>query len=431
MERLLISAFISGILSGFFSRDLFTGNEVAVTGNEVAVSLFHQPNFELTCKYLLEILAMSGFTGFLVKKLFALSTKKHFFIPEQVKYRLMMRIISSRHFPLNFSIQHSDLLSISRFTRLFKYDHVHNALIIANDSGEMLILFFSDGRQITKKLSGYISDVNIVSEYLVVVCNKENHAHVMKIANGTLIPFVQLGHEKDVNSACGYPSGLFVLFVTGSRDQTMKIWRIDANGAPECLQQLTTEKVTKVLIHGDDSHGDDSAHVIAFSTAYVKMYLILISRDGKKVLCRKCLFAQDEGQVCIAFHPNPKKKILISGGLDGQIIVWRFQITFSNEILIENLVIELPNLEGYWTCSISFHPRLPIVLFCFADIICEKRPNRTIAVVFSEDFKKVLSIMKLREGTGGSAKAVFYHNQEVLCSDYNMRNLLKISGDKQ
>ncbi len=422
MEHFLITAFISQILSGFFSRHLFAENAVAI-------SLSHQPNFELTCKYLLEILAMSGFTGVLVKKLFALSTKKQFFIPEQVKYRFMMRIISSRHFPLNFSIQQSDLLSISRFTRLFKYDHVHNALIIANESGEMLILF-SDGRQITKKLSGYISDVNIVSEDLVVVCNKEEYAHVMKIANGTLIPFVRLGHEKDVNSACGYPSGLFV---TGSRDQSVKIWRIDANGAPECLQQLTTEKVNKVLFHCDDSHGDDSAHVIAFSTAYVRMYLILISRDGKKVLCRKCLFAQDEGQVCIAFHPNPKKKILISGGLDGQIIVWRFQITSSNEILIENLVIELPNLKGYWTSSISFHPRLPIVLFCFADIKCEKLPNLTIAVFFDENFKKVQFTMNLREGRpdGGSARAVFYHNGEVLCSDYNMRNLLKISGDKQ
>jgi WD40 repeat protein len=192
---------------------------------------------------------------------------------------------------------------------------------------------------------------------------------------------------------------------------------------------MTTQnsRVTKVLITCVSS-----AHVIAYADNYVKVYLILISKDGKEVLSKKCLFAQDEGDVRIAFHPNPKKKILISGGLDGQIIVWRFQITASNEILIENLVIELPNLKGYWTSSISIHHRLPIVLFCFADINCTNLPNLTIAVVFSEDFKKVRYIMKLREGSrdGGSARAVF-SNRGVLFSDYYSQAIMQLVNFKQ
>jgi len=417
MEKLLIPVFISQILSGFFSRHLFPENAFAV-------SLSHQPNFELTCKYLLEILAMSGFTGVLVKKLFAPSTRTQFYIPPQVKYRLMMRIISSRHLPIKFSLQQSNLGSVSLYIRVFKYDHAHNALIIANDSAEMIILF-SDGRRITKKLSGYISDVHIVSSDLVVVCNKENHAHIMKIANGTLIPFVRLCHENDVNSSCGDSS--FELFVTGSRDKSLKIWKI-TEGGPECLQKLDhNSRVTKVLIHGDSS-----APVIAFCDNYVKMYLLLISEDGKKVLSKKCLLAQDEQDLRIAFHPNPKKKILISGGLNGQIIVWRFQITSSNEILTENFVINLPDLEGYWTCSINFHSRLPIVLFCFADNCYTNLPNFTYAVVFSEDFKKVLSIMKLREGRrdGGSVRAVF-SDRGVLFSDYYSQAILQLVDVKQ
>jgi hypothetical protein len=105
--------------------------------------------------------------------------------------------------------------------------------------------------------------------------------------------------------------------------------------------------------------------------------------------------------------------------------VWRFEITASNEILIENLIIELPDLKGYLTCSISFHDTLPIVLFCFADINLTNLPNLTIAVVFSEDFKKVLSIMKLREGSKGSAKAVFSES-EVLLSDYNSQAIMQL-----
>jgi WD40 repeat protein len=385
---------------------------------------FYSDDMEITRNYLLQMLAMSGLTGLLVRRLFALFNGNSNYIPPHVKHRLMMRIISSRHLPMKFSPQPSSLDLVSLRTRVFKYDQFYKALIIGNERGEIIIVF-SDGRRITHKMSGYIKDVNIVSSDMVVVCNADNHAYIMRIANCGLIPFGRLGHENEVNSAHGDLSRN--LFVSGSRDKSVKVWHVDQHGNSECLQTLTTDKVTKVLIHGDDS-----AHVIAFSTAYVKMYLVLISQDGKKVLSRKCLFAQDEGQVCIAFHPNPKKKILISGGLDGQIIVWRFQITFSNEILIENLVIELPNLKGYWTSSISIHHRLPIVLFCFADSNCEKLPNLTIAVVFSEDFKKVRYIMKLREGSrdGGSARAVF-SNRGVLLFDYYSQAIMQLVNFKQ
>lgn len=118
--------------------------------------------------------------------------------------------------------------------------------------------------------------------------------------------------------------------------------------------------------------------------------------------------------------------------MNGLIIAWRFEITPSNEILTEKIIIKLPNLNGYWTPSISFHPTLPIVLFCFADSNCNKLPNLTIAVVFSEDFKKVLSTIKLREGRpdGGSVRAAFSDKGEVLCSDYNIPVVLKMIAEQ-
>lgn len=415
MERFMLIVLISQMLSRFFSSHLFAENAFAVSPS-------HQPNLELTRQYLLEILAMSGLTGCLVRRLFALSTRKINFIPPPVLHRLMMRIISSRHLPMRISIQPSSLGLVSLHTRVFKYDHGYKALMSGNEGGNIFIIF-SDGRRITHKMSGNITDVNMVSSDMVVVCNADNYAYVMRIANGGLILVCKLGHENDVNSACGDRSRN--LFVTGSRDKSVKLWRIDAKGASECLQQLTNHnsKVTKVLIHGDDS-----ALVIAFSDCDGRMHLLLISKDGKEVLFSVRLWAQSEGDLRIAFHPNPKKKILFSGAMNGLIIVWSFEITPSNEILTEKFVINLPNLSRYWTSSISIHPTLPIVLFCFADFDCMIRPNFTIEVVFSEDFKKVLSIMKLREGRpdGGSVRAAFSDKREVFLSEYNNPKVLNL-----
>jgi WD40 repeat protein len=384
-------------------------------------------NLELTLKYILQILAMSGLTGFLVKRIFAGARGGINVIPQSVLRRLMMQmqmqIISYHHEPpTKFSIQPSGLGIVLSHPRVFKYDNLHNTLIMGDESGKIIIVV-PDGRRITHKMTGgCITDISMPSANMVIVCNGTNHAHIFVIENCELSLVYKLGHENDVTSACGdLSSGLIA---TGSRDKSYKIWKMTEDG-PVCLQKLPTNqnsRVTKVLITCVSS-----AHVIAYSDNYVKVYLILISKDGKEVLSKKCLFAQNEGDVRIAFHPNPKKKILISGGLNGQIIVWRFQITSSNEILTENLIIELPDLEGYWTCSISFHDTLPIVLFCFADINCEKRPNRTMAVVFSNGFEKVLSIMNLREGSpnGGSARAVFYRNN-VLISDYYIQAIMQL-----
>ncbi len=400
----------------------------------------HQPNYlenmknlenlELTHKYILQILAMAGLTRFLVKRIFAGDRGGINVIPQPVLRRLMMRmqIISYHHEPpTKFSIQPSSLGIVLQHPRVFKYDNLHNTLIMGDESGKIIIVV-PDGRHITHKMAGCIADISMLSANMVVVCNGTNHAHIFVIENCKLSLVCKLDHENDVTSACGdLSSGLIV---SGSRDKSWKIWKMTEVG-PECLQKLMTtqnSRVTKVLITCVSS-----AHVIAYADNYVKVYLILISKDGKEVLSKKCLFAQDEGDVRIAFHPNPKKKILISGGLNGQIIVWRFQITASNEILTENLVIELPNLIGYWTCSISFHATLPIVLFCFADINCEKLPNRTISVVFSNRFEKVLSIMILHEGSpdGGSVRAVFSPKGKVLLSDYKKREVLEISDDNQ
>jgi len=412
----MIAALISQMLSDFLRR----------TNGGIAVCVHHShqqnysENFELTRQYLLEILAMSGLRGVLVKKLFALSTRNSNYILPHVKHGIMMRIISSYHFLIKFSFQPSSLGLVSLRTRVFKYDHSYKALIIGNESGNIIIIF-DDGRRITHKMPNCITDVHMYSIDLVVVCAAENHAHVMRIANGGLIPFVRLGHENDVNYACGNLSCNF--FVSGSRDKSVKVWRIDPQGHLECLQRLDhNARVNKVLIHGDSS-----APVIAFSDCNCRMHLLLISKDGKKLLSRASLWVQDEGDLRIAFHPNPKKKILFSGAMNGLIIAWRFEITPSNEILTEKFIIKLPNLNGYWTSSISFHPTLPIVLFCFADSNCEKLPNLTIAVVFSKDFKKVLSTIKLREGKpdGGSVRAVFSDKGKVLCSDSNIPSVLE------
>jgi WD40 repeat protein len=382
---------------------------------------FYSDDMEITRNYLLQMLAMSGLRGVLVKKLFALSTRNSNYIPPHVKHGLMMRIMSSYHFPINYSFQPSSLGLVSLRTRVFKYDHFYKALIIGNESGNIFIIF-DDGRRITHKMPNCITDVHMYSIDLVVVCATENHAHVMRIENGGLIPFCKLGHENDVNYACGNLSCNF--FVSGSRDKSVKVWRIDPQGHLECLQRLDhNAKVNKVLIHGDSS-----APVIAFSDCDCRMYLLLISKDGKKLLSRASLWVQDEGDLRIAFHPNPKKKILFSGAMNGLIIAWRFEITPSNEILTEKFIIKLPNLNGYWTSSISFHPTLPIVLFCFADSNCEKLPNLTIAVFFSEDFEKVLSTIKLREGkpNGRSVRAVFSDEGQVLCSDSNIPAVLEM-----
>jgi WD40 repeat protein len=384
-------------------------------------------NLELTLKYILQILAMSGLTGFLVKRIFAGARGGINDIPQSVLRRLMMQmqmqIISYHHEPpTKFSIQPSGLGIVLPHPRVFKYDNLHNTLIMGDESGKIIIVV-PDGRRITHKMTGgRITDISMLSANMVVVCNGTNHAHIFVIENCELSLVYKLGHENDVTSACGdLSSGLIA---TGSRDKSYKIWKMTKVG-PECLQKLMTNqnsRVTKVLITCVNSNP-----VIFYTTNYVKLNAVLLSKDGKEVLFKKCLLEQDEQDLRIALHPDPNKKILISGGLNGQIIVWRFQITPLNEILIKNVVINLLDLEGYWTCSISFHSTLPIVLICVGDINCEKRPNRTIAVVFSNGFEKVRSIMNLREGSpnGGSARAVFYGNN-ILISDYYIQAIMQL-----
>ena len=210
----------------------------------------------------------------------------------------------------------------------------------------------------------------------------------------------------------------------------MKIWEFDPNGVPVCLQTLTdhNSRVISVLVH------DEEHLIVVFTTNNGEMYMNLLSKDGKNVLSCKRINGKFDGELRTVFHSNPDKKILFSGGYNGKFIVTRFKITPpSTEFLTESSVFTLPNLKGYRTVSISSHFRLPILLICVADINCEKLPNRTIAVVFSNGFEKVLSIMILHEGSpnGGSARAVFSCNGEVLFSDYKKREVLEISDDNQ
>ena len=388
-------------------------------------------NLELTLKYILQILAMSGLTGFLVKRIFAGARGGINVIPQSVLRRLMMQmqmqIISYHHEqPTKFSIQPSGLGIVSLHTRVFRYVYEYKALLIGNENGQIDIVFSDDGRHITYKMAGSIADISMLNKDTVVVCNADNYAYVMRIANGGLKLVCRLGHGNDVTSA----SGNTRILASGSRDKSVKIWEFDPNGVPVCLQTLTdhNSRVISVLVH------DEEHLIVVFTTNNGEMYMNLLSKDGKNVLSCKRINGKFDGELRTVFHSNPDKKILFSGGYNGKFIVTRFKITPpSNEFLTESSVFTLPNLKGYRTVSISSHFRLPILLICVADINCEKLPNRTIAVVFSNGFEKVLSIMILHEGSpnGGSARAVFSCNGEVLFSDYKKREVLEISDDNQ
>ena len=418
----MIAALISQMLSDFLHQ---TNGGIAD-----GVHHSHQPNyseeFELTRQYLLEILAMSGLRGVLVRKLFALSTRNSNYILPHVKHRLMMRIISSYHFLCKFSLKPSSLgLDIvSQYTRVFKYDHFYKALIVGNGSGGVFIKY-NDGRLITHRMLRNITDVNIVSLDLVVVCTAENHAHVMRITpQNTLTLVVVLTHSKDVNYACCQPgSGLIA---TGSRDKTMKVWKLDAQKKSAiCLQtlEINSPSVAKMMFH---SH----LPLLAFSNCNGKIWLYLLSPDGTEVLSRKILQGHCEEATNFVFHPDPKKTLLVSSGVNGRIIVWRFEINPSYEISTKYLVIDLLGLVGYWTCSISIHSSLPIVLIGSADDPYRSEKNCTKAIVFSQKFDKLRSIIGMGEGTtGGSVKPIFDGKNNVLCLTYNHHQIFEIVPD--
>jgi len=390
---------------------------------------FYSDDMEITRNYLLQMLAMSGLTGLLVRRLFALSNGNSNYIPPlppYVKSRFMMRIFSSHHESMKFTLQPSSLGLVSRYTRVFKYSHFYKVLIVGNGSGDVFIIF-DNGRRIIHRMPRYITDVNILNSDLVVVCTADINAYVMRITpQNTLTLVVVLTHSKDVNYACCQPgSGLIA---TGSRDKTMKVWKLDAQKKSAiCLQtlEINSPSVAKMMFH-------NRLPLLAFSNCDGKIWLYLLSPDGTEVLSRKILQGHCEEATNFVFHPDPKKTLLVSSGVNGRIIVWRFEINPSYEISTKYLVIDLLGLVGYWTCSISIHSSLPIVLIGFSDDPYRSEKNCTKAIFFSPQFDKLGPIIGMGEGTtGGSVKPIFDGENNVLCPIYNQQQLWEIVPAKK
>lgn len=333
-----------------------------------------------------------------------------------------MWVISRRHLQMSFDLSPGGGGIRTLYTRTLKYDLSTGILAIGNERGDVIIRL-PDGRRISHSMPNYVADVSILSHSLISVCGPLNHATIFTITNNTLSHVVDLHHTNDANCACGHP--VLGLIATGSRDRTVKIWSLGPKGASQCLELREHQS------HVDCVKFHPSLPWLASSSSDGKVILTVLSPDGRNVLSSKTLEAHYEGKILkrhhegyipLEFHPDPEKKLLISAGKYGLIIIWSILIGPSNEILTVDLVFYAPTLEDNWISSISIHPIYPMILLGSGHNILEWENNVPLLILLSGDFMKVQHIMDLKmSGIGrgnGTVRAVFLGDGTICVTYY-------------
>ena len=147
------------------------------------------------------------------------------------------------------------------------------------------------------------------------------------------------------------------LMITGSKDKTVKIWLISADGTKihRCLHTLTSTdaEITCIAIHPELS-----VFVVGFSNKTVSLYPYeyqneVITRITKPITRDRLVTNVSS----IAFHP--RDPVFITGSENGSVSIYTFDDT-------KMMVFQMDEEKGHSDPieSIEFHNRLPIILFC-------------------------------------------------------------------
>ena len=149
-------------------------------------------------------------------------------------------------------------------------------------------------------------------------------------------------------------------FASGSHDKTMKLWRYTNNEwtKTECVATLTahTHSITSLAFHPVRSivattSKDNTAKIWDFSV--IDNVNCITTCKGEKGKGEK----GNNSLKCVAFHPNPDKSILATGGEnDKSIILWDYSaIEEPRRIVV---------LKGHADAinSIVFHPTAPLLI---------------------------------------------------------------------
>ena len=149
-------------------------------------------------------------------------------------------------------------------------------------------------------------------------------------------------------------------FASGSNDNTMKLWWYTNNDwkKTECVATLTahTHSITSLAFHPVRS-------IVATTSKDNTAKLWDFSVIDNVICITTCKGAKDKGEKgggslkCVAFHPNPDKSILATGGEnDNSIILWDYSaIEEPRRIVV---------LKGHTNVitSIVFHPTAPLLI---------------------------------------------------------------------
>jgi len=157
-------------------------------------------------------------------------------------------------------------------------------------------------------------------------------------------------HRDSVLSVAFHPTA--PLLATGSRDNTVKLWRFSADGsAATCVATLAghSDHVLSVAFH-------PTVPLLATGSLDHTAKLWRFSADGSAATCVATLTGHSSDVYSVAFHPTAP--LLATGSDDNTAKLWRFSPDGSASDMTC-----VATLEGHslYVASIAFHPTAPLL----------------------------------------------------------------------
>ena len=236
------------------------------------------------------------------------------------------------------------------------YASYNNGLI-----GDVTFIDFNSGNEIGNIPN--LKQINCIAFHpslSIMLTGDINHniiiwdVHIEPHGKATSRQLASLSEHTGVITCLAFHSTL-PLFASGSHDKTMKLWRYTNNDwtKTECIATITDhiKSITSLAFHPVRSivattSNDNTAKIWDFSV--IDNVNCITTCEGDRY---------GGGLKCVAFHPNPDKSILATGGgNDKHIILWDYSaIKEPRRIVV---------LKGHANAitSIVFHPTAPLLI---------------------------------------------------------------------